>query len=487
MGLTFIGNITGPQGETGPEGPQGLPGTGSVPADSAVAGYIATTGSSATQTAADARYAKQAQLSAYTLKTVSDALLAVQMPQPITIPAAMGATILTNIQRTAAGQYSTGLNPQALHTPSAGPTYYVDIVAGSNSNNGLTWATAFKDAQYASLANSKNAGTIMVKAGVYTRAQIPSQIYSNGLSIIANPGDKVVFAACDTSSSWVTAGGSSYSVAIASPNNVLDMAHPDVAGNPLKLTLVASAAVVATTPGSWFGNSTTTYVNLSDGRAPDSNVLVSRAVNTLAYATALAGTTNMSTYVEGIQFWGGTTANLTAPGANAGFYAKNCKWMYTGTTNGMSVIGQVRVALLGCEASYNYLDGFNYHQDTSGNNGETVEVNCTGRYNGAVAGSNNGSTSHDSWKITRVGGFYGYNTGANVADVNNARAFNVGVSSAGSSGYQQDFYGGEMWCDSCFATSTTAFINDPTGPSGGQVNIHNCVYTGVLSGNVVAY
>lgn len=460
------------RGPRGPEGPQGLPGATAIPTDEAVAAYVATEGTSATQTALDGRYGARA---------IVDSLAEMLMPQRIDLPDGMGTfTDPFTVTRRLGGSYSTGIDAAALHTPGAGPTYYVDPINGNNANTGLSMAQAFKDAAYAALKNSSDASTIICKGGVYVRSDIPS-IRGKNVAIKAAPGEKVIFTACDRLTSWTASSTPPrYRHTLASANGVLDLKFTDSAGLPQQLQPVVNFAAVLETPGSWYFDGTAVFVHLSDGRAPDANVLVSRPVNSLLYQ-GLTGS-NVSTYLEGIEFWGGTTANLTASGDNWRLYAKRCKFLFANATNGLSVLGVARVVLQECEASHNHLDGFNYHE-SSGRNGQVIEVDCTAHHNGKTPGSNNGSTAHDQYKIARVGGYYDSNTGANIADVNTARSFNVGVSASNSTEYGQDFYGANMWLDGCFSRSPIAF--EPQ--AGGTIRVRSCLYTGETVGNVVEY
>lgn len=401
----------------------------------------------------------------------------------VDVPAAVGFTLPIIIVRNVDGSLYADTNPRVLHTQAtSGATYYVDGTNGSNSNNGLTPATAFASPQYAALKNSSDATTIIIKGGLYTRSDVPSVIYSKNMTIMAAPGERVVFAICDVLTSWTNTTGTVWKKAITSANGVLDNSAPDADGNPVELKLVTSTALVASTPGSWFLTAGEIHVNLPDGRTPDSNVLVSRPVPSNDYGPGVTGN-DVSTYFEGIEWWGGTTGNFNALGTNWQLYAKRCKWMYAGLSNGLTVRGFDVVALVDCEASHNYLDGFNYHENSAHNCGQVIEVNCSSVGNGKNPGSNNGSTSHEAYKVVRVGGSHVGNKGANVADVNSAASFNVGVRASDSTGYEQDFYGSELWLDTCDSRSPNSFVTDGVG----TIHTRNCTSVGTPSGTVTPY
>jgi hypothetical protein len=461
-------------------GPQGLAGVNAVENDTAVAGYISTTGTSATKTALDAA------LGAFVAPAlVPVSLASLRVPRFFPLPASLSFPRAVSIYRDALGVYHTDVDPESLHTPGAGPTYYVDQAIGSNSNDGLSWATPFADPGYASLKNSSNGTTILIKAGHYNRSSIPA-IRNKNLAIKAFPGDRVIITACDVLTGWGTAGGGAYITTQATVNGVLDKKRLDARGEPKDLTNAASSAAVIATPGTWYTDGTSVWVNLTDGRVPDTHVLVSRSVNMLRYDGAYTGDGG-SLYLEGLEFWGGTTSNFTATGATQRLYAKNTKFKYAQTTNGLSVLGLSEVVLVGGEASFNYLDGFSYH-DNAGRTGVVIEVDCVGYSNGKIVGSQNGSTTHETYKTVRVGGVHSGNQGANIADVNSTKSFNVGVRAGDSLDYKQDFFGAYMILVECESSSDTAFASDPSAPDGvGSVRVRDGLSIGGTTGSVTAY
>lgn len=388
-------------------------------------------------------------------------------------PTEMNFPLRVGAERVSGGGLRARISPRAVHARGAGgPTYYVDPALGSNTNSGLSWDQALRDPFTASM-KTPDAAEIVVRGGFYTRAQIPT--YRRSLIIRAEEGTRPIFACCDTFTTWeVHTGTLAWRVIRSNVASVLDRTILDEDGDPIELTLVGSAGEVAATPGSWYTNGPTVYVRTHDSRTPDANILLSMNASSLV-GTGLTG--NWSLYVEGIEWWGGTTANILATGDNCLFLAKDSTFKFANSTNGLSIRGVKTVVLENCEASKNRYDGFNYHEE-SGRNGNVVEINCVARKNGKVPGSQNGSTAHESYKIVRIGGLYEHNVGANVADVNNALSYNIGVTARNSTGYDIDFYGINMWLEQCVGeVSATAISVAP----GGIVRTRDCVFEGDAS------
>lgn len=470
--------IKGDPGDPGPQGErgiQGLPGLDAVPQAEGMAAHIEAEGP--VRTALNAATAQ-------VVAPVVDALAAQRVPTRVKIPAEVGLVTPISIARTRDG-FLTDVDPESHHITPTGPTYYVDPVNGSNANDGLTRATALADPYYANATNGSNAGEIVIIAdGIWPRTQSITGIRSKHITYRTDPGVRAVFVVGDRLT-W-TAQGSHFTASVASCNGVLDARHLDAYGDPRELTKVGTAAEVDATPGTYIFTSGILHVRLHDSGTPNQHVYASRPVNSLAYGTAVAGAGDGgSTYIEGIEWWGGSTANLTAPGAGWRFLARDCAWNFAGTGNGLSVTGMALSILHSCEASNNNLDGFNYHA-TGTLTGEVIEVNCIGRNNGRVGGSNNGSSAHENYRIVRVGGDYIDNQGANVADVNNTRSFNAGCTAGGSTDYRQDFYvngTSRMWVHSCIATSERAL----TAVDSAIIQTRDTLTAGTVTGNVTGY
>ena len=121
---------------------------------------------------------------------------------------------------------------------------------------------------------------------------------------------------------------------------------------------------------------------------------------------------------------------------NVDLYLSHCKFLYA-RNNGLRVLGG-NIYLYKCEASYNYLDGFNYHPNTDAatTKPHILEIECCGYYNGYLNSentsySNNGSTIHYSGKAIRLNCNYAYCKGGVIAD-HTAYSFNFGCSAINS-------------------------------------------------------
>ena len=143
-------------------------------------------------------------------------------------------------------------------------------------------------------------------------------------------------------------------------------------------------------------------------------------------------------YLEGICFLGFYQGlNIISDDKNV--YINECKFLYS-RNNGLRVLGS-NVYCYRCEASYNYLDGFNYHV----NNTYvpcSLEIECEAKYNGYLnvddtSYSNNGSTTHYGGKAIRLNCNYSLCKGGVIAD-HTAMSFNFGCVSYCSTCYVEN-------------------------------------------------
>lgn len=457
----------GEKGDAGPEGPYG----GTAVTDPQVASWVEDPGA-----------VTRVAVSGVVAQGVAP-LIAQQVPKIAEIPGGVGVTIPLDIIRTRDG-YLTNINPRRRHTPATGPTYYVDPVNGSDGNDGLTESTALKTLFYASQKEGNAwAEIVITESGTFDRAGGVFLVKKGG-TVRTLPGVKATVICGDRLTTWAEAGGA-YTAPIATCNGVFDAGWTDPHGDPTPLRGVASVAEVQATRGTYHYASGVVTVHLPDDRAPDGDVYVGRTVSGTGWHASAVGN-DASAYLEGIEWWGGTTAgNFTARGDNWRLYAKNCGWHGAGSGNGLAAWGLSEVILDGCTANHNRLDGFNY-TDNAGRSGQFIEINCEARNNGIDGGSNNGSTSHDNYRGLRVAGNYYGNQGANVADVGNTRTYNVGCAAGGSTSYRQDFYvnaTSQMWVDGCLSTSESSLTAIDTA----TIYTRETATAGSVTGDVRAY
>ena len=162
-----------------------------------------------------------------------------------------------------------------------------------------------------------------------------------------------------------------------------------------------------------------------------------------------------SCYVENIEFQGGYGVIVKTGNTLCAF--NKCKFLKA-AQNGLNLQG-LGAYLVDCEASDNFLDGFNYHDDDTYEPTGVVEVKCRAYRNGNVANrSSNGSTVHDHGRIIRLGCEYGLCNGGVLAD-SVSKSYNFDIFSHDStnnkSGDEQfncnynALSGSELWLYNC--------------------------------------
>lgn len=358
-----------------------------------------------------------------------------------------------------AGLYYTDLRPRDLLQDkiSKMKPYYVNYQTGSNSNNGLTEATAFKTI---AVAYANNARLIYLTGGIHKidSWSLLNSAYANtdDLFIIGIGKEPTTICSAPAVTPTITLqSGTTYQATDANIRLVADMKYVDSYGYPLKLTEYFSIASVNSNAGSYYYDTTagTLYFNLTDGRLPDNDVLLLTRLRNAEYR-ANAG----YHYVENINFVGGgsTTgthgvASQLGSNSTLAHLAQDCKFMYGQALNYTSNGGEGSRNLYNklnwfdnCVAYGNARDGFNYLADTA-NSMNFIEVNCPSFENDWRKESNNtnGSSFHGGGNGIRINGKAFKNSGPNFADVDGAVVFNVnclaGESTAPDPLYNSDF------------------------------------------------
>lgn len=169
---------------------------------------------------------------------------------------------------------------------------------------------------------------------------------------------------------------------------------------------------------------------------------------------------NGVTNLINIAFIGGAGTKINYKGEEV-CKISNCKFLYS-ANNGLSC--NVKNAVLyNCEASYNYIDGLNYHTNNTTNPTGIVEIGCCGHHNGnANNRSSNGSTCHDDGFIIRLNCNYYLNCGGNIAE-SEAFSCNYGcfcntsvINLVGSEHFNSDYYvqaSGTLYLYNCIGNS----------------------------------
>lgn len=339
--------------------------------------------------------------------------------------------------------------------PPTGATYYASPT-GLSGNDGLTAATA---TTLGTAIGKADVGTIVcilspspsagAEAGEFFRSNTLGQIAKPVNIIAQSPGVKITGWEQPSTLTWTLESGNIYKCTRSSTQLVADKraAYRDaVSGDYRVYTQVANlAAIVAA--GQWAIVGSTVYV----WALGDANLATDATFMRLSLAFAGSGiVTNASVtvYAENIAVEGAGSASLSGfgtsssgtTGQGATFLARGCSSKYSLAAGGVSMVGSYFSALIDCEASTNVNDGFNYHSGSSV--GGTIvpqflEIDCKGHHNGVghtTGAIDNGSTSHDGITGVRIGGDYYSNFGPNIADVTQAKTWNVGCRAALSTG-----------------------------------------------------
>ena len=384
--------------------------------------------------------------------------------------------------------------------------YDVSIATGNDSNTGIglypgqfSSATAVKSINQAiTLGNATNAPyMVVVQSGIYPRANG----FMGNASSIAPTQDTAFFAVGGTvvtgafdALTWTLTTGTTYQATRSSVMRVVDLLNNTGFGGHVDLTLAASLTACEATPGTWYDNGTTLYVNRADGAAVTNT-------NTRAYLSAQVLTlinTTGNIYLKGFALEGGAISSFyseptTVRAGNSIF--SNCTFGYSGTigVGGTPVVAVNNVnglaAFVNCTAYSGVDDAFNFHWNLTAGPATLypLTINCTANGMGlgptSTASSVNGLTWHDGIIGIDIGGDYEYNFGGNVATilgVSTTRATQcwcVGTKAAMSRGdiplqvsnaqpprdyWMDGMVGGvpcQMWLDGCLAGSSTSDSN----------------------------
>ncbi|WP_313242870.1 hypothetical protein [Stutzerimonas nitrititolerans] len=370
-----------------------------------------------------------------------------------------GAELLTSLDRfKPAGAFVT---PSTVGG-TALKAYYVKP-SGSNSAAGTSWDTAL--ASVAVAYQKGDADVIFVAPGVYFNTfHLGTYSLARNLSI-QGVGPGVYFVsgpATGNLGAWTataTAGVYKQGVTDSTLSGVVSLDHSDSIGNPYALKKVGGIAEVGASPGSWFRNPDTgeLFVSMPDMAAPPARVFYYQGAPMRVTAAGVKFHHRNITYVGGNA--GAFSARLADSstviyGEDIGAVGQSSGDGYQIKDVGYSIAVRVR-------ASRNFNDGLNYHA-LNGLTPHFIEIDCIGADNFAE-GTGNGSTAHEDVKGFRFNSHYFGNRGPGVADVNDAKTYNVGctsrangVGNSNASGFQASSEvktgsGVTMWLDGCVA------------------------------------
>jgi hypothetical protein len=355
-----------------------------------------------------------------------------------------------------------------------GKAYYIDKISGTDSNNGLTYASALESLHVA--AAKSDVDVIYVAPGEYPIGNTFNNISpTRNIIVKALSGGSVIFSS-RWNMTWNLVGGKTYTYQGTAPYSIGLVRHRDYT----PLTRVNSIDEAESLAGSYYINGTTAYLHTLTGDSPNDTYYKVFLNRSPGYVTG-----NVTVYCEGITFDGGDPPFDLRNGATGIFV--DCKFIYGcgSASGGLSTYKATSVYLEKCYASNNINDGFNYHS-ADGVITRVIEANCVGINNGSESDSDNGSTVHDGISIIRVNGIYGNNKGPNIQDIGTGTlSWNVGCTCYGSNAVNPDrqinFMVGDgtdsakMWLDGCISYESTVDIKCATGS---EMYIHDLIGNG---------
>ena len=194
-----------------------------------------------------------------------------------------------------------------------------------------------------------------------------------------------------------------------------------------------------------------------------------RLINENSQGSACLNATDTA-YIENLDISGGNKCFYATLGLNEYIYIYRCSFHDCKNGNALTITGG-NSYLVECEVYNAYLDGFNYHKNTTENVIPcAVEIDCKA-YNigNSTNHSCNASTIHDGGSIIRIGGEYYSCHGGNIADTGTneqirSYSLNLGVYSHGSTQsdpeyptFNTSFWARytNMWLYECKSSSST--------------------------------
>lgn len=331
-------------------------------------------------------------------------------------------------------------------------TYYVDKENGSDSNDGLTLATAF---QTLSEAQGQVDVDRIFCTGVFEKNERSVRHDNRDIKIIGLDTNTYITSKINNQTGSWTSTDNYYSANIGDfVGIVIDFTNLNSLGVPTNLTSVASISEVNTTLNSFYVDwaTTTIYVRTFDDRVPDADVWL------LDNAVINSNLDNRKYYFENINFAGNVLIKNNSATGGSKTYMKDCSFMK------VQIWGQDESILENCKSLYGLDDDkINYDVDnTVVNNG--IEINCDLR-NTISGSSSQASTSHNNCNTIRINGNYEDVTGQCIADVTGSNSWNLGCIMEDST-QNVSFYlgaGGNAWLTSCTSKNNTTDIYTETG------------------------
>jgi len=227
---------------------------------------------------------------------------------------------------------------------------YLDSVNGIDTNDGNTALTAYKT--LAKLYTAGTYDTVYLAAGNYGNTS--GSILSLNHEVISVGGMSYISkGTIGNSVTWTSMGSGTFRAPMTQVIlNVFNSATLDADGIPIRLTNVASAELVLTTPNSWFRDSGANQIHIhqTDGLQPSAGLHMSTGKQTVGAGITI--------YAENLCIWG-LTLNSNATATPSVFLAKECKFSHVyANDNAVTIIGNHKTWFEDCDASNAIYDCF---------------------------------------------------------------------------------------------------------------------------------
>jgi len=315
--------------------------------------------------------------------------------------------------------------------PRTGGTYYVRNDGGGNdSNNGLSWDTAWATITKAYSTAPTNS-VVYIKEGIYGWSDGGAQNYTQTQKNLSLIGVGTVYndAYLDYGTySLIT--GSVYGVSTAqSPNYVFDYSvfDPDGYRTPYSYDKKTNLGDVVSTPGSFWKDAGggIFYIHTLDGSHPETDTKIVRPQYSGSTFIKIQ-TDNTNFYVENIISLQSyiSLLNGTVTGSTS-LYMKDCTIAYKDNQNLVNIAG-ANAFFQDCKFLYGASDGI-YGDIRNTLPSKWVEINSIGAYFGIGSGTDswNATTNHGSGNNFHIGCEYYNCKGPNLGHINNNQVWIV--------------------------------------------------------------
>lgn len=336
-----------------------------------------------------------------------------------------------------------------------GKTYYVSKT-GNDGWDGLTPATALRNVKTG--VAKADVDVLIIGPGVFSRVDGWAGVAATrSIAVYGESDGSTILTNHQSGLSWALDGvlTNTWKTTRSFVGRVLDVSQTDANGDYYELTLVADAATVDTTPGSWYlDGSNVLWVRTIDSREPDVDIWP--LIDNNIHATG-----DITMYFQDLEVVGSRGGNIWLTNTGAAqtpkAYLKNVELSFGIDTNGLTTTGFSEVYCQNVISHNNDGDGFNHHI-LNAVVPHAGEIDCVGRNNGKSGDNDNGSSIHDGGSIIRVNGTYNNNIGPNIADIQAAESWCLGTTASDSDSgttninFQID---GDMWLDTCTSSLST--------------------------------